>query len=106
MLPCGDKYLSSTANLLGIDLAPEQCVVVEDSERGLASARAAGVEYLIVLSEWTKDGDFSQACICPGIKIGAGSTIGAGSVVTKDVPEGVFAAGNPCRVIRDVRVRP
>ena len=28
--------------------------------------------------------------------------IGAGSVVTKDIPEGVFAAGNPCRVIRDV----
>lgn len=43
-------------------LAPEQCIVVEDSERGLASARAAGLECLIVLSEWTKDGDFSQAC--------------------------------------------
>lgn len=43
-------------------LVPEQCIVVEDSERGLASARAAGLECLIVLSEWTKDGDFSQAC--------------------------------------------
>lgn len=43
-------------------LVPEQCIVVEDSERGLTSARAAGLECLIVLSEWTKDGDFSQAC--------------------------------------------
>ncbi|NLY00331.1 MAG: HAD-IA family hydrolase [Rhodopirellula sp.] len=43
-------------------LVPEQCIVIEDSERGLASARTAGLECLIVLSEWTKDGDFSQAC--------------------------------------------
>jgi maltose O-acetyltransferase len=43
------------------------------------------------------------AIICPGVTIGSRSVIGAGSVVTRDVPEGVFAAGNPCRVIRDVR---
>ncbi|NCB53147.1 MAG: sugar O-acetyltransferase, partial [Verrucomicrobiae bacterium] len=30
------------------------------------------------------------------------SVIGAGSVVTKDIPEGVFAAGNPCRVVRKI----
>lgn len=42
------------------------------------------------------------AIICPGARIGSRSVIGAGSVVTRDVPEGVFAAGNPCRVIRDV----
>lgn len=40
------------------------------------------------------------AIILPGVRIGSGSVIGAGSVVTKDVDEGVFAAGNPCRVIR------
>ena len=43
-------------------LRPEQCIVVEDSERGLASATAAGLPCLIVLNEWTKDGDFSGAC--------------------------------------------
>jgi maltose O-acetyltransferase len=43
------------------------------------------------------------AIICPGVKIGSRSVIGAGSVVTKDVPEGVFAAGNPCRVIREIK---
>jgi maltose O-acetyltransferase len=42
------------------------------------------------------------AIICPGVTIGNGSVIGAGSVVTRDVPPGVFAAGNPCRVIRNV----
>jgi len=42
-------------------LRPEQCVVVEDSERGLAAAKAAGLECLVVLSEWTKDGDFRDA---------------------------------------------
>jgi maltose O-acetyltransferase len=42
------------------------------------------------------------AIICPGARIGARSVIGAGSVVTKDIPSDVFAAGNPCRVIREI----
>ena len=42
------------------------------------------------------------AIICPGVKIGARSVIGAGSVVTRDIPEAVIAAGNPCRIIRAV----
>jgi maltose O-acetyltransferase len=40
------------------------------------------------------------AVICPGVTIGSRSVIGAGSIVTRDIPDGVFAAGNPCRVIR------
>ena len=40
--------------------------------------------------------------ICPGVKIGSRSVIGAGSVVTKDVPPGVLAFGNPCRVVREL----
>lgn len=42
------------------------------------------------------------AMLCPGITIGSRSVIGAGSVVTRDIPAGVFAAGNPCRVIREI----
>ncbi len=42
------------------------------------------------------------ALILPGVKVGSRSVIGAGSVVTRDIPDGVFAAGNPCRVIRDI----
>ena len=42
------------------------------------------------------------AIICPGVTIGSKSVIGAGSVVTRNIPDGVFAAGNPCRVIREI----
>ncbi|MEM7372534.1 MAG: sugar O-acetyltransferase [Bacteroidota bacterium] len=42
------------------------------------------------------------AIVCPNVKIGDNSTIGAGAVVTKDIPANVFAAGNPCRVIREL----
>lgn len=40
------------------------------------------------------------AIICPGVTIGARTVIGSGSVVTKNIPAGVIAAGNPCRVLR------
>lgn len=40
--------------------------------------------------------------ICPNVHIGSNTVIGAGSVVTKDIPEWCFAAGNPCRVIRKI----
>ncbi len=40
--------------------------------------------------------------ICPGVKIGNGVVIGAGSVVTRDIPDYVVAAGNPCRVLRAI----
>jgi maltose O-acetyltransferase len=42
------------------------------------------------------------ALILAGVSIGSCAVIGAGSVVTRDIPEGVFAAGNPCRVIREL----
>jgi maltose O-acetyltransferase len=44
-----------------------------------------------------------MAVICPGVTIGDDSVIGAGAVVTKDVPAGVVAVGNPARVVRSVR---
>jgi len=40
--------------------------------------------------------------INPGVKIGCNTVIGSGSVVTKDIPDNVIAAGNPCRVIRKI----
>lgn len=44
----------------------------------------------------------ANSVICPGVTIGKGSVIGAGSVVNKSVPAGVVAAGSPCRVIREI----
>jgi maltose O-acetyltransferase len=46
------------------------------------------------------------ALILAGVRIGCRSVIGAGSVVTRDIPEGVFAAGNPCRVVKNVTQAP
>src|SRR5947208_1624981 len=42
------------------------------------------------------------AIILPGVHVGSQAVIGAGSVVTRDIPERVFAAGNPCHVIREI----
>tara|TARA_R110001583_G_scaffold168431_1_gene321285 strand:+ start:797 stop:949 length:153 start_codon:yes stop_codon:yes gene_type:complete len=40
--------------------------------------------------------------VCAGVTIGKGSIIGAGSVVTKDIPAGVVALGSPCKVVREI----
>ena len=42
------------------------------------------------------------AIICPGVTVGENTVIGAGSAVTKDLPANVVAAGNPCRVLREI----
>lgn len=43
-----------------------------------------------------------RAVILAGVTIGDSSVIGAGSVVTRDIPSGVLAAGNPCKVIKKI----
>ena len=45
------------------------------------------------------------AIVLPGVTIGDDTVIGAGSVVTKDIPSGVVAVGNPCRVLRPISPR-
>ena len=44
----------------------------------------------------------SNVTVCGGVTIGDGCVIGAGSVVTRDIPANSLAAGNPCRVIREI----
>lgn len=44
----------------------------------------------------------SNVTILPGVCIGSNTVIGAGSVVTNDIPSGVLAAGNPCKVIKSI----
>ena len=64
--------------------------------------RTAGVETSkpITLEDGVWIG--ANATVCGGVTIGKGSIIGAGSVVTKDIPAGVIAVGNPCRVMREI----
>lgn len=47
----------------------------------------------------------ANVTICPGVTIGDHTVIGAGSVVTKDIPADVVAVGNPCRVLRPIDER-
>ena len=56
--PCPEPFLTAVKRY---SLRPEECVVVEDSERGLAAATGAGLACLVVLSDWTRDGDFRRA---------------------------------------------
>lgn len=68
----------------------------------LASERIKGPElaYPVTIGNnvWIGGGSI----ICPGVSIGDNTTIGAGSVVTKNIPANVVAAGNPCKIIRDL----
>ncbi|HEX8275715.1 MAG TPA: sugar O-acetyltransferase [Longimicrobiaceae bacterium] len=67
-----------------------------DAERRRREEFGAPVE--IGSDVWVGGG----AIVLPGVTIGSRAVIGAGSVVTRSIPEGVFAAGNPCRVIREI----
>ncbi len=65
-------------------------------------SRNSGYEYGIPVAIGDNVWIGGNAVILPGITIGSNSVIGAGSVVTKDIPEWVIAAGNPCRVLRKI----
>lgn len=69
-------------------------LAMEERNNGLEAAKPIVIED----SAWICGG----VIINPGMTIGKGTTIGAGSVVTRDIPPDVFAAGNPCRVIRNL----
>ena len=67
-----------------------------------ALLRARGLQYN--KDVWIGENVWIGACvvIVPGVRIGKNTVIGAGSVVTKDIPDNVVAVGNPCRVLREV----
>jgi maltose O-acetyltransferase len=65
--------------------------------------RGSGVEFAKAISIGEDVWVGGSAVICPGVRIGDRTIIGAGSVVTKDIPSDVFAAGNPCKVIRKLK---
>lgn len=64
--------------------------------------RNSGYEYGIAVTIGDNVWIGGNSVICPGVTIGDNVVIGAGSVVTKDIPANVIAAGNPCRVIRQI----
>ena len=65
-------------------------------------SRKSGYEYGIPIKIGDNVWIGGSCVILPGVTIGNNVVIGAGSVVTKDIPDNVCAAGNPCRVIREI----
>ena len=64
--------------------------------------REAGLEIALPITVGDNVWFGMNVCVLPGVKIGNNSIIGAGSVVTKDIPDNVIAVGNPCRVLRSI----
>ena len=64
--------------------------------------RNSGYEYGIDITIGDNVWIGGNTCILPGVTIGKNVVIGAGSVVTKDIPDDMIAVGNPCRVIRKI----
>ena len=80
-----------------------RATVAQEAYLSTGSHDFSGPEMPLVTAKITIGEDAfigARAFILPGITIGPRSVIGACSVVTRDVPEGVLAAGNPCQVLR------
>lgn len=67
-----------------------------------AEQRNQGLEIALPITVGDSVWIGANVTVLPGVTIGSGSVIGAGSVVNRDIPEGVIAAGNPCKVIRKI----
>ena len=65
-------------------------------------SRNSGYEYGIPITIGDNVWIGGNTCIMPGVTIGNNVVIGAGSVVTKDLPDDVIAVGNPCKILREI----
>ena len=67
-----------------------------------AETRNKGLEYAKPIKVGNDVWFGGNVVVLPGVKIGNNVVIGAGSVVTKDIPENSIAVGNPCKVIKNI----
>lgn len=80
-------------------IAPNVSIITEEHAMDVEN-RIAGLEYTHPVTIGDNVWICTGAIILPGVTIGNDSVIGAGSVVTKDIPPKSLAVGNPCKVIR------
>ena len=97
------KLLDSGKITIGdhVFIAPNVCIITEEHAMDVKQ-RLDGLEYARPVTIGDNVWICAGALILPGVTIGANSIIGAGSVVTKDIPENSLAVGNPCKVIRNI----
>ncbi len=67
-----------------------------------AGQRNRGLEYAYPITVGDNVWFGASVTVLPGVRIGSNTVIGAGSVVNRDIPDGVVAVGNPCRVLRPI----
>ena len=67
-----------------------------------AEQRNQGLEYAYPITVGDNVWIGASVTVLPGVTIGSNTIIGAGSVVNRDIPDGVVAVGNPCRVLRKI----
>lgn len=96
----GCTFLDAAAIVLGDDvqLGPGVQLLTSDHPRD-AAERAAGLESARPIAIGARAWLGGGVIVLPGVEVGRDAIIGAGSVVTRSIPQGVTAAGNPCRVI-------
>lgn len=82
-------------------IAPNVSIVTEEHSMNVEE-RIAGLEYAHPVNIGDNVWICTGTVILPGVTIGANSVIGAGSIVTKDIPANSLAVGNPCKVIREL----
>ena len=82
-----------------VQLGPGVQLLTADHPRD-ALQRAAGPEFARPITIGARAWLGGGVIVCPGITIGEDTIIGAGSVVTRNLPPRAVAAGNPCRIIR------
>ena len=113
---CSGNSNSSSANYRTLDqikdsgkitigdnvfIAPNVCIITEEHSM-VVEERIRGLEYTHPVTIGNNVWICTGALVLPGVTIGDNSVIGAGSVVTKDIPPNSLAVGNPCRVIRSL----
>lgn len=94
LIDIGPDCILGQAHILDTDM---HSLDLDRRSNPAAPVRSAPV--ILERNVWVARG----AAILPGVRIGEGSVIGYGAVVTSDIPPGVVAAGNPARVVRSLR---
>lgn len=82
-------------------IAPN-CVISTAGHPLDAEQRNQGLEYAYPITVGDNVWIGASVTVLPGVTIGSNTVIGAGSVVNRDIPDGVVAVGNPCRVLRKI----